>query len=551
MQKREKAIVLLVWLATLAVSIKSIFLDFAFDNAYQLAMSYRHLQGDRMFLEMWEPHQTSIFINDFLMWVYHLFVPSFYGVAIFTQIAGTILMMLVALVMYKTLKGRVENTVLHLMCAGLVLFRVKQTPGVEYSNMLIGFSVLLFCTLIYWIDHKDKALLIVLLGILGFLQVLSYPSAALTVVVVGFIILKESEHKLKDCLLFVLINICSFGVYIAYFLLSIGLSTFSKCVNGILGGDSHLTDIVFESFVDNIPQAVLFVGVSIAVGLLYFGVTRIFFSSQDTPSPLIIGLITSILFEIVMVVGQKKTGLDFDRVIFTVPLVLMVFAALQYHRLETSDKRIWIIGILISLSSFFAVMLLTDLGILAQLAYLILGGLVSFIPISKAYKESRLFLCLIIVLFVFHRAVVVVGYGNLGQKVILTWEAENYIHKGPSVGVICDRGNVIRAQEGYEDIQNFVSPEDNLLVVSQEWYPLDPIAFMCGGRISNNVTLSSQLFNEAMTDYFEINPGKYPTVIAVACAYGNMQVDENGYAMKWVNEHFTPVAEGRFWRFYR
>ena len=45
-------------LASLAVSIKSIFIDFGFDDAYSVAMSYRHLSGDRMFLEMWEPHQS-------------------------------------------------------------------------------------------------------------------------------------------------------------------------------------------------------------------------------------------------------------------------------------------------------------------------------------------------------------------------------------------------------------------------------------------------------------------------------------------------------------
>ena len=54
----EICMIIFLVLASLAVSIKSIFIDFGFDDAYSVAMSYRHLSGDRMFLEMWEPHQS-------------------------------------------------------------------------------------------------------------------------------------------------------------------------------------------------------------------------------------------------------------------------------------------------------------------------------------------------------------------------------------------------------------------------------------------------------------------------------------------------------------
>ena len=58
---------MLLWVAVILASIKSIFTDTGFDNAYTVAMSYRHLKGDGMFEQMWEPHQTSIFFTDFFI----------------------------------------------------------------------------------------------------------------------------------------------------------------------------------------------------------------------------------------------------------------------------------------------------------------------------------------------------------------------------------------------------------------------------------------------------------------------------------------------------
>ena len=34
------------------------------------SMAYRLVQGDRMFLEMWEPHQTSAFFSAAFLWLY-------------------------------------------------------------------------------------------------------------------------------------------------------------------------------------------------------------------------------------------------------------------------------------------------------------------------------------------------------------------------------------------------------------------------------------------------------------------------------------------------
>ena len=52
-KKKADKLIVLLWVAVVLASIKSIFTDTGFDNAYTVAMSYRHLNGDGMFQQMW------------------------------------------------------------------------------------------------------------------------------------------------------------------------------------------------------------------------------------------------------------------------------------------------------------------------------------------------------------------------------------------------------------------------------------------------------------------------------------------------------------------
>ena len=55
--------IILVSLSFLAL-LKSIFISFDIDEGYAIAQSYRLLKGDRLFAQMWEPHQLSAFFSS-------------------------------------------------------------------------------------------------------------------------------------------------------------------------------------------------------------------------------------------------------------------------------------------------------------------------------------------------------------------------------------------------------------------------------------------------------------------------------------------------------
>mgnify|MGYP004587796251 CR=1 FL=1 len=117
-QKKNFATVLLhnLWkylllAASIVATVKIIFFGFDIDEQYAVSMAYRLVQGDRMFLEMWEPHQTSAFFSAAFLWLYmQLFHTLKYSV-LFLRIVGVVTQLLISILTYRTFRKFVtENT---------------------------------------------------------------------------------------------------------------------------------------------------------------------------------------------------------------------------------------------------------------------------------------------------------------------------------------------------------------------------------------------------------------------------------------------------------
>ena len=103
-EKAWKIIKRLLICASILATLKIIFFDYTMDEEYQIVMAYRHLQGDSLFKEMWEPHQTSAFMCIGLMWFYHLITGTYTGVVLFLRVCTTAIQALLAVWGYKVMK---------------------------------------------------------------------------------------------------------------------------------------------------------------------------------------------------------------------------------------------------------------------------------------------------------------------------------------------------------------------------------------------------------------------------------------------------------------
>ena len=553
-QNIAKYAIVTMWILTMFVSVKSIFTDFGIDNAYQVAMSYRHLNGDRMLAQMWEPHQFSIFFNDILMAIYRLFVPSLAGVVIYLQICGTFLFYLLALFLFRTLHGIMDFLTANLACMFLILFRAKQTPFPEFSNLEIACSVLIFCSFVTFLKKEkegEKSALLVLVALFVFLQTLSYPTCLLNAIVIVVILLVKTKDKFRHCLIFV----CTLAVMglsvIGYFVVSMGLDRVIFSLKNIYSSDTHSVTRAFGAYWPGFLFALAGTVFSILIGVLVkFGLER-YFKILKKFSYYTICAVVAFSIEIIMLVFQRTTGIDWNCCFFIIPSVLILLGMLAYSKMNANEKTVWLVGLSLSMVSFLATSLLTDLGLITILAYLVLGGIVSMIPVRYLCSDYKWFLTLILLIIVSHRALVVWGYGNTGNQVILTYEVQSIIHHGPAMGIVCDRDTANQSRLDQEAVGQFVREKEKLFVVGPDYF--DSIFFLYGDiQVCNYSTIDTPYYNECLEAYLDMNPQKVPMVVAVARWYqGEPRVAKDSWIMQWVERHYTVAGESDYWFFYR
>ena len=108
-KRRQTQLYLFLIILSVLASFKMIFFAVGLDEEYQLVMAYRNVRGDRLFLDMWEPHQSSAFLCALLMkpWL-ALFGTT--GVVLYLRICGTLLHLGISLYLYKVLKAAAMDT---------------------------------------------------------------------------------------------------------------------------------------------------------------------------------------------------------------------------------------------------------------------------------------------------------------------------------------------------------------------------------------------------------------------------------------------------------
>ncbi len=561
LNKYEKIFISIAWILAVLVCVKSIFTDFGGDNAYQVAMSYRHLRGDKMLLEMWEPHQTSIFLNDILMFLYKLVVPSFKGVCVYLQVCGTLAFAGLATFLYKSVREYTGVFVGQLMCVFLIVFKAKQTPLLEFSNLEIGFSILLFCTLIRYFKllkanrSKVKRILLLLASsVFTAMQILSYPSCILTVIAVIFILAigkNTAATKFKAICVYLGGLVLIGGIYGGYFLVTIGFGKMIEIAKLIISSDTHSTMARFGAMWYGIIYAVAGVAVGGLLALIIHFCLGALIKPLKKVSFLTTWAACCTATEVVLVVFQRKTGIDWTCSFYIIPLLLMLLGIVAFKKMSEEERKIWLMGSGLSIVSCVATALLSDLGIITMVAYLVLGGAVSFITLKYICMDHKALAYIVILCILFHRGMVLWGYGNINNNVILTYEARNIIKSGAATGIVCDKDTRARSGAELEDFANFTNENDKVFVVGKWLY--DPIIFVNhGAEISNYSTIDTPYYGESIDDYFRMNPDKTPTVIAVECSFGRLGISSDSFIMKWMEEKgYKEAGEGSYWRFYR
>ncbi len=183
-KKRIKLVWIGIWILAFALSVlgalKTIYISADIDESYTVTMACRLIKGDRLFLDMWELHQTSAILYVPFVWLFQKMTGSVIGMLVFLRIVGVCIQGLLAFFLYRTCRHYMPGR-----CAGLLgilffNFTPKHIQAPEYSLMCCWGLVLTMMSLLQFSKKQSNrhSFLYLVVGAMGLcVTVLSYPAA--------------------------------------------------------------------------------------------------------------------------------------------------------------------------------------------------------------------------------------------------------------------------------------------------------------------------------------------------------------------------------------
>ena len=163
------------------------------------------MQGDLLFIDMWEVHQTSFFVPYIFMQLYVAIRGDLVGIVIFMRVVTTIIHFLLSICLYLLIKKYVPSTTIyHNKILGMIVafkfynFLPKWLINMDFSMLQLWFFTL-FLILFLFAQKKDANYLYCMSGIFLACSVLVYPGMVFVYItaVIWMFAQKEPSRKKK------------------------------------------------------------------------------------------------------------------------------------------------------------------------------------------------------------------------------------------------------------------------------------------------------------------------------------------------------------------
>ena len=508
--------------ALLAVSlvgtVKIIFFGFDIDEQYAVAMAYRIVRGDRMFLEMWEPHQTSAFFSAAFLWIFvHITGGISYSV-LFLRFIGCITQLLISIFLYSTFEKISTSNAAFIIAVFYYNTIPKNSAVPDFSNMLLWFSTLMFLCLLNFSfaeaeSHNITFLWLILSGISTSALILSYPTCLLATIpaVAGIYFVSQKQHRLRNMACYLSTCFICGVVWLFYFLSHMSVSDFYNGVLAMLSDGSH-SETVGDKIVNNLFYLRdLLPYIIIAVLVAFFLQTAVKFLLKKKYN---YGqfLIITFAVEQLLVWYRTQKRLNFPGVLS----YFLLFLACYYHHLykkDDSDRKklhtsLYFFGIITSWLLLFAGFLASNTQLYEAIGYITIGILVFFYYFEKTQNSSllkKIVIFSIISIAVLHKGFYVAQLYGHDTVFVVRQKAES----GPMAGIYGRYSDGREYNLRNEIMHTYIPEGSKVLLVSNK-----TIAYLQGNyEVCNYSTISTPTIDEQLFTYWNLYPNKVPDYI--------------------------------------
>ena len=558
-QNISRKMLIIYMLLTVVALVSMTVTNVSFDAEYQLAMAYRFFKGDAMIMQMWEPHQTSAFLNALFMKLYLIVTDTTTGIVLYMQIVGLIIRAVLAGLMYRLVE-RVSGKI-PAMAVGMIylLISPKELMLPEFGNMQLWCGTLLFLSLMaYW--KCNKTLWLVLSAIWLCMGVFSYPSFILVYLAVFCLLWKYADSKWKAIGVFT--GVCAvIGIaFVGYLLNNIEFSVVMECLSRALAVEPSHTVSASEKFIAHLVHCgsvfVMIAGVFAIGFIISYSACKLCKRNFEAVQGIVCGwyvLMMCLLFNILSVENRGGYSIPF--------VVLLLLGFWNRRRLNAEEQRFYITSLAISVVSLFATLLLSDNAFIQAITYMLVAICASVVPVYRwicTLKEEgtnirfiKWGVHLFFGLIVFRCVFVHIPIYERDQIYAIT-EDIALIRSGPAAGIITEEDGAARQRDSFLEWDEYIQEGDSVWIMG---HPVDTLGYLYKDvEVGAPTVMSTPTYTEELLYYYELNPEKYPDVIAMESSFGELSWEllRNDWLMQWVEQEYQAdeVIDGNYWRYY-
>lgn len=555
----QKIVICILVILSVFASVTKILTGFDIDEAYALAIPYRVLQGDRLFADMWEVHQTSFLMPWLFMKLFYMITGSMTGVVLYMRIVTTLIHLAVSLLVWSFLKKILQGNSMAALLSAFIYYNFfpKWMVSMDFSmQQLWFFTLFIFCLWKAQVldgsgdpdtrraencrSHRGQKGWLFGAGLVLALDVLAYPGMVVVYpAAVILLIWKKGKGKWQNvcsmtggCLIAALVF---FGCIFSY----MAPGELLEAIPKVFMDGSHQYDmgtklgLYASQWVEVLVQSAILLIPSLGAAFMIRWVYRRV-GLEDKFGTLSFGLLFCIVFEGMFSALVSFAGLFIAwgpfrlqvRYIIQFVMAFCLWKSIYGKKKEeaedgagenTDAKSLWIWMLWLSLAAFLGILLASNVGPVTSSSYLVIGNLVfaalSLLAAEKAktamkglaYGAAFLFLLSLIMCKGYYMRNTEYVPGDI-------WEPLAKVEEGPLAGIFVPVEDRARYTDDYETIQSHTTDRDRVLFMGTEGL----CNLYANGRIVIPTTISTPAFNEQWVDYFTLYPEKQPTIIFLA-----------------------------------
>lgn len=557
---RKTVVSILIVLSVIAGATK-IFTGFDIDEAYALAIPYRVLQGDRLFADMWEVHQTSFLLPFLFMKLFYLLTGEMTGIVLYMRIMTTLLHLCMSILVYGFVKKFFGMKGGYALFIGLAYYNFlpKWMINMDFSMEQLWFFTL-FVICLFCASKSRRRAWLILSGLMLALDVLAYPGMVILYPVTVFLLLfKRKNGKWADVLSLTAGCFAAAVLFFAAVFRYMSLGELVEAVPKVFMDGSHQYDLATKLglYASQWLEVLVQSAVLLVPALVFALVFRYLYkrlSWEEKWGGLPFGLLFCVCLEILVsgliaFAGLFVTWGPFRlqvRYIIQFVMAFCLWKSIYYRRnyeirkgeeagesngekaeipvnkkneAEDDKKRgiAVLCLLLLSLAAFAGILLASNVGPVTSSSYLVLGN-IAFVALTikgaeKCGKGMKAFACAGAVLFMLS-LIMCKGYYMRNTEYV-PGDISGPLSKmqeGPMAGIYVPGKDFDRYTDDYETIKSHTTDRDLVLFMGTEGL----CNLYANGKIVIPTTISTPAFNEQWVEYFTLHPDKQPTVIFLA-----------------------------------